>query len=127
MIERADAKLTPQVRSGWRWRLFRIRAAIDQEMYRNTQGQGREQVFRQAYEELMKISRADRAMPMMRPAPIPALDEPPGRLIDFIHDIQQLGSAVQTHSGSQSTSARGRQMDPRSPWRESLRCQGNLQ
>ncbi len=78
LIERADAKLTPQARSAWRWRLFRIRAAIDQEMYRNTQGQGREKVFRQAYEELMKISRAENAMPMLRPALIPAITRRPG-------------------------------------------------
>ncbi len=78
LIDRADAKLTPQARSGWRWRLFCIRAAIDQEMYRNTQGQGREKVFRQAYEELMKISHAENAMPMMRPAPIPAVTGRPG-------------------------------------------------
>ena len=78
MIEGADAKLTPQARSSWRWRLFCIRAAIDREMYRNSQGQGREKVFRQAYEELMKISHADSAMPMLRPVPIPAVTGRPG-------------------------------------------------
>jgi hypothetical protein len=78
LIDRADGKLMPQARSAWRWRLFCIRAAIDQELYRNTQGQGRETVFRRAYEELMKISRAENAMPMMRPALIPAVTSRPG-------------------------------------------------
>ena len=40
------------------------------------QGQGREKVFRQAYEELMKISHAENAMPMLRPALIPADHRP---------------------------------------------------
>jgi hypothetical protein len=73
MIERAGARLTPQARNAWRWRLFCIRAAIDQEMYRNTQGQGREKVFREAYGELMKISHAENTMPMLRPVPISAV------------------------------------------------------
>jgi len=73
LLEQADANLTPQARSSWRWRLFRIRAAIDQEMYRNSQGQGRAEVFRQAYEELMKISHAENAWPMLRPVQIPAV------------------------------------------------------
>jgi hypothetical protein len=73
LMERADARLTPQARRAWRWRLFCIRAAIDQELYRNTQGQGREKVFRQAYEELMKMLRAENAMPMLRPVFIPAV------------------------------------------------------
>jgi alpha-L-fucosidase len=74
LVERADAKLTPQARGSWRWRLFRIRASIDQEMYRNSRGQGRDKVFRQAYEELTRISHAKDAWPMLRPAPIPAVN-----------------------------------------------------
>jgi hypothetical protein len=74
MIEQADAKLTPQARRSWRWRLFCIRAAIDQEMHRNSQGRGRASVFRQAHDELGKISRTDDVWPMMRPAVIPAVN-----------------------------------------------------
>jgi hypothetical protein len=75
MIEQADAKLTPQARRSWRWRLFCIRAAIDQEIYRNSQGWGRAGVFRQAYEELRRIScPAEDANPMLRPVLIAAVN-----------------------------------------------------
>ena len=75
LLDRAEAKLTPQARRSWRWRLLRIRAAIDQELYRNRLGQGRQGVFRQAHEELLKISHAENAWPMLRPVPIPAVIE----------------------------------------------------
>ena len=79
MVEQIDAKLTPQARSSWRWRLFCIRAAIDQEIYRNSLGQGRDKVFRQACDELTKISHAENAWSVLRPAPIPAVNvEGPG-------------------------------------------------
>jgi hypothetical protein len=73
LVEAIDARLPPQVRSSWRWRLFCIRAAIDQEIYRNSLGQGRDEVFRQACEELTKISHAENAWSLMRPVPIPAV------------------------------------------------------
>ncbi len=73
LLNRAEANLTPQARASWRWRLFRIRAAIDQELYRNRLGQGRQEVFRQAHEELLRISHAANAWPMLRPVPIPAV------------------------------------------------------
>jgi hypothetical protein len=72
-LDRADAKLTPIVRRSWRWRLFQIRASLDREMYRNRLGAGSPEVFRQAYEELLKISRAENAQPMLRPVLIPAV------------------------------------------------------
>jgi hypothetical protein len=74
LLEQADARLTPQARRSWRWRLLRIRATIDRELYRNSQGQGRSEVFRQAYEELIGISHAENARPMLRPVPIPAVN-----------------------------------------------------
>jgi hypothetical protein len=75
LVEQIDAKLAPRVKSSWRWRLFCIRAAIDQEIYRNSLGQGRDQVFREACDELTKISHAENAWPgMLRPAPIPAVN-----------------------------------------------------
>jgi hypothetical protein len=73
LVERADAKLTPQARSAWRWRLFCIRAAIDREIYRNSLKQGRDEVFRQACEELTKISHAENVWSVLRPTPIPAV------------------------------------------------------
>jgi hypothetical protein len=74
LLERADAQLTPQARRSWRWRLLSIRASIDQEMYRNSQAQGNDKVLRQAYEELIGISHAENAHPMMRPVPVPAVN-----------------------------------------------------
>ena len=73
LVDRADAKLTPQVRRSWPWRLFRIRAAIDQEIYRNSLGQGRDEVFQQACDELTRISHAENVAGMMRPQPIRAI------------------------------------------------------
>ncbi|MBP7934970.1 MAG: LamG domain-containing protein [Phycisphaerae bacterium] len=73
LTERIEARMTPEARRAWRWRLFRIRAAIDQELYRNSQGQGRDEVFRNAYEELTEISHAKNTWPMLRPVLIPAV------------------------------------------------------
>jgi hypothetical protein len=79
LVERADAKLTRQARIAWRWRLFCIRAAIDREIYRNSLGQGRDKVFRQACDELTKISHAENVWSVLRPVPIPAVNvEGPG-------------------------------------------------
>ncbi len=74
LLEEAEAKLTVQARSAWRWRLFRIRAAIDQELYRNSRGRGRADVLRRVHEELVKILHAENAWPMLRPLPIPAVN-----------------------------------------------------
>jgi len=73
LTERIEARMTPEARRAWRWRLFRIRAAIDQELYRNSKGQGRDEVFRKAYEELVEISHARNAWPMLRPVLISAV------------------------------------------------------
>ena len=75
LLDRAEAKLTPQAQRSWRWRLFHVRASIDQEIYRNRLGQGRQEVFRKAHEELLKISRAENAWPMLRPVLIPAVNK----------------------------------------------------
>jgi hypothetical protein len=74
LIEQADAKLTPQAKRAWRWRLFCIRAAIDQEIYRNSQGRGRAEVFRDACNELTKISHAEDVAVMIKPVQIPAVN-----------------------------------------------------
>jgi len=73
LMDQVEAGLAPRVRSSWRWRLLRIRAAIDQELFRNSQGRGREEVFRQSYEELIQISHAEDARSMLRPELIPAV------------------------------------------------------
>jgi hypothetical protein len=74
LMERAEAKLTPQVRRSWRWRLFCIRATIDREMFRNSQGNAKAEVFQKACDELTKISHAENAWVMLRPAPIQVID-----------------------------------------------------
>ena len=72
LLERAEAKMTPQARGSWRWRLFRIRATIDQEIYRNSLGQAMDEVFQQACDELTKISHAENAIADIRPRPLRA-------------------------------------------------------
>ncbi len=79
LLEQAEKKLTPQARSGWRWRLFRVRATLDQELYRNTLNQGRQEVFQKAYEELLAITRAENAWPMLRPVLIQAVGPAQGQ------------------------------------------------
>ena len=77
LIEQAEAKLSSQARNAWRWRLFRIRADLDQELYRNSLNQGRQKVFQQAYEDLLAISHAKNAWPMLRPVLINAAGPTP--------------------------------------------------
>jgi hypothetical protein len=67
MIKQADAKLTPQARRSWRWRLLYIRAMLDQELYRDSLGEGRDEVFKQAYDELVEITKTENAKEMLRP------------------------------------------------------------
>jgi len=74
LLARAERKLTPQARGSWRWRMLTVRADIDQELYRNTLGQGRSSILRQAHEDLMAISRAQEAWSMLRPVQIAAVD-----------------------------------------------------
>jgi hypothetical protein len=49
-----------------------IRATIDHEIHRNSQGKGRVEVFQQACAELTKISHAENAISAIRPQPIRA-------------------------------------------------------
>lgn len=79
LMQQIDGKLTPQARQAWRWRLFCIRAAIDQEIYRNSKGQGRAEVFQKAYEELIHMLHAENAWPMLRPVVIPAVNNGGGK------------------------------------------------
>jgi hypothetical protein len=72
LLEQAEAKMTSQARNAWRWRLFRIRATIDQEIHRNSLGQAKDEVFQQACDELTKISHAENSADMLRPQPLRA-------------------------------------------------------
>jgi hypothetical protein len=73
LMQQADAQLTPQARSSWRWRLLSIRATIDQELYRNKFGEGRDSVFQQVYNELIQISHAENAASVLKPQLIKAV------------------------------------------------------
>ena len=77
MMKRADAKLTPQARKSWRWRLLYIRAMLDQELYRDSLRKGRDEVFQQAYDELIDITRTQNARHMLRPILIHATEPAP--------------------------------------------------
>ncbi len=67
LMKQADAKLSPQARASWRWRLLYIRAMFDQELYRNGRGEGRDAVFKQVCDELTKIYHAENAVEALRP------------------------------------------------------------
>ena len=67
LLEKADAKLTPQARRSWRWRLFMIRAMVDQELYRDKSLEARDDVFQKVYDELLAISHSEKAWHMIRP------------------------------------------------------------
>jgi hypothetical protein len=72
LMKRVDARLTPQARCSWRWRLFCIRATIDQEMYMNSQGKAKAEVFQQACDELTKMYHvSESTQPFLRPTQVP--------------------------------------------------------
>jgi hypothetical protein len=58
LIRRAEKTLTPQARSGWRWRLLYLRAAIDRELF-DRQGDLDAPVLKQPFDELVRIYHAE--------------------------------------------------------------------
>ena len=68
LVQEADAKLTPQAKSAWRWRIFYLRTLIDKELYaRHGRMEGPE--LKAAFEELTRIYHAESAhsMPIKPP------------------------------------------------------------
>ena len=67
-VNRIDAKLTPQARSAWRWRIVYLRALIDRELLR-THGKLEGKALQEAFCELTAIYRAEHAhsMPIRPP------------------------------------------------------------
>lgn len=63
-----DAKLTPQARTAWRWRIVYLRALVDRQLYR-THGKLEGQTLRDAFRELTAIYHAEHAhsMPIRPP------------------------------------------------------------
>ena len=58
LIAGADAKLTPQARQSWRWRLLYLRAVVDRELDK-TGGKLQGAALRQAFDEIVRIYHAE--------------------------------------------------------------------
>jgi hypothetical protein len=67
-LQRLDAKLTPQARQAWRWRILYLRALLDSEL--KTNGGKPNDRCNEAFAELIKIFHAQNADPAVRP-PLP--------------------------------------------------------
>jgi hypothetical protein len=63
LVEKAEAKLTPQARKAWRWRILYLRALIDREML-HTKGQLQGETLKRAFNELTTIYHAEEAHSM---------------------------------------------------------------
>lgn len=61
LAKNVDARLSPEIRTGWRWRILYLRALIDKEMHL-TKGQLKGSVLKDAFAELTEIYHADRAL-----------------------------------------------------------------
>jgi len=70
LLQRAEARLTPQARKSWRWRILYLRSVVDAERYANGEaGSKANPVLKQAFEELTAIQHADHAL--QRPPQLP--------------------------------------------------------
>jgi hypothetical protein len=54
ILQRVDARLTPQARTAWRWRVFYLRGMMDHEL-RLTKGKLEGQVIKDIFEELKRL------------------------------------------------------------------------
>ena len=68
LIQKAEEKLTPQAKSGWRWRIIYLRALIDRELLVR-KGKLEGEVLKSAFNELTQIYHAGNAhsMPVRPP------------------------------------------------------------
>lgn len=75
LIQKAEAKLTPQAKAAWRWRILYLRGLIDSELFRrNEKMEG--SVLKNAFDELTKLYHAENVHGMpVRPPLIPATDQ----------------------------------------------------
>lgn len=58
LLVRAEGKLTPQARRGWRWRILYLRALIDDELNKSG-GKPRGSALKEAFAELVRIYHAE--------------------------------------------------------------------
>jgi len=70
VMEKAEARLTPQARGAWRWRVLYLRALIDREMHRS-KGELQGETLKQAFDELTEIYHAQNALDAVRPPRMP--------------------------------------------------------
>jgi hypothetical protein len=70
-VVRVDAKLTPEARHSWRWRVIYLRALLDSEL--KTNGGKPNDSCNQAFAELIKIYHAEKANPVVRPPLQPSI------------------------------------------------------
>ena len=75
-MQRVDARLTPQARASWRWRLLYLRALLDAKLKAN--GGVPDDACNDAFAELFQIYHADEALADVRP-PVPKGWRPPAR------------------------------------------------
>jgi hypothetical protein len=68
LVTKAETKLTKEVRSSWRWRIFYLRALIDKELFEK-KGKLKGETLKAAFDELTKIYHAENAhsMPIKPP------------------------------------------------------------
>jgi len=68
LVKRAEAKLTLNAKSAWRWRILYLRSLIDSEMFKRG-GKMEGEVLKQAFNELTRIYHAEKAhsMPVRPP------------------------------------------------------------
>ncbi|MHB0954985.1 MAG: alpha/beta hydrolase fold domain-containing protein [Pirellulaceae bacterium] len=76
LIAQADARLTPQARQAWRWRILFLRAQVDAQLYLN-RGAMQGQVLHDAFQELTRIYHAQNAEPPVKPPQVDPTDPPP--------------------------------------------------
>jgi hypothetical protein len=69
-LQAVEAKLSPQARSAWRWRILFLRGLIDAELFR-THGKVEGPVLRKAFAELTEIYHAQNANSILRPPQVP--------------------------------------------------------
>jgi len=67
-VQQAEAKLTPQAKGTWRWRIFFLRALIDKELF-TRKGRKEGAALKEAFDELTRIYHAGNAhsMPIKPP------------------------------------------------------------
>jgi hypothetical protein len=70
LLKQAEARLGPQARKSWRWRILYLRSVVDAERYAGGEtGSKPNPVLKQAYDELTAIQHADHAL--QRPPQLP--------------------------------------------------------